>query len=1174
VALVAGGAVLVTVFLIWLLSTVEIERQRKLLKNVNETISLRLNAELTDIVSEIKRHECIIQSQLSVPQSNYYSWMSANISSQHDTDSYKLNSYFNSPVSLHHTGALHLIDDTLVWANWSKGGRLYPDVIFNESAYPSLGFSDPKYLFTLHGTSLTEQFGFQVINAWSSQRNSILVSIRPEKKTQDLVNAFSKKITQGVTEIKAKLEASKKANGKKVPFKIPPIVNLDVLALETKLFSVTETALPAEIQYAVLDPEGNVLFHSDSKRNLRENFIEECNQQNLVRMAIQSRMDTTLTVIYFGKYQEANFSAVEGMPFTVVTLYDSTAYLDSLMNGATFTLTMLLMLTLVVALIFLMSLILTRRPSLLRRQTVNLKWIRLTALNLQVCKRLLSVLFIILVLSWLLSYAITASLFLAFSIPIMTIALTGGIIYAFNEDRYEAGLYTRTIAYQFRTFFSLCGIAQFVNFLVALAGPSVDRWQVYSLGSVTLGMLALLVLQPGLLRHPGADVQLIIRAFLNWRRPFNRTLKIGRRFRLFSRIRVTPGTSFTGINNMLVPNKGRYIVTAIILLVVDVSVVPTAMFFSNAANQEVQVVEKRNAMELARNIEDRQVWLMTNFPESANDFDKISDTTLLGGGIYTMENEIGDYILLDKAELRAEIDKGRQRDRSAERRSELIREMYARIINAPNFDWDRREAMDMFTHRNFSDDPTHFWWWNATKDKRRLIYHYPSYYPSQSHSGVLIELDMFKSPYDVVSAADWTMFGIVAFALIYLIYKVLFFTYKKVTLLEYFNCTTTNQIRDADRNFIDNIFNSMDNTNLIVIALPGTDVEYMILNKLQGYVLDERCLLTKNILHRIYIPSNQRSGIEIVMLPFFDLSGLENLATALNDFSILLEDPTRKIIWITSVDPCEQVAALGKRMIAAAKQTGGTGDATADKFRVERENLLRILDDFKKINYRLEKNIPASYAAAISIAHVEEEFSYGAYFRRLREDVIRSGTLRGYYRSNAEGVIYQKIDERSDDLFVLKIQDMAQNYYYSIWSTLSSREKYVLFDIAHDELTNHKNYSILVELERKGILYFDSSENALKIFNKSFRNFILTVVNPEEALLLEREINTAGTWDVIRTLMIIFTIAAGTFLFVMEKWFYNQLLVVIGGVAVIAPAVISFFDTGLKQLWTRKSSTT
>jgi hypothetical protein len=483
--------------------------------------------------------------------------------------------------------------------------------------------------------------------------------------------------------------------------------------------------------------------------------------------------------------------------------------------------------------------------------------------------------------------------------------------------------------------------------------------------------------------------------------------------------------------------------------------------------------------------------------------------------------------------------------------------------------WDDKEAKDMFTHRDVADDSTNLWWWNGQGKPRELLYKYHDNFPSRMFAGVSIKLDMFKSPNELIGG--WEKIGFLTFAILLTlgILKLLSFTYRKITLMEYFNTQTTEQIRTADANYIanllaDNVVSGKDFTNLIVISLPVTNVEKAILPP--GKFTDDALPDDLKALNKVTLKQYKSiadNSFKVIMVPFFELSSCDSMKESLDTLATILKQQERKVIWIASSDPCEQVAALGKKVIASA------ADIDVQKMKIERENLLRILDEFKKINYRLEDNTDAANMPVFTNVHVEEEFRFGEYFKKLKINLDNSKTFDGYYKRTDNDLT--NIDKMSDDLFVLKIQDMAQYYYYSIWITLSNKEKYVLYDLAQDELTNYRNYGTLVELERKGILYFDSGENCLKIFNKSFRNFILTVVDPAEAMLLERETNTVGTWDVIRTVMIVFVIGVGTFLFLTEKWFYNQLLVVFGAIAVIAPAVINFFDTGLKQLWTRKN---
>jgi len=74
-----------------------------------------------------------------------------------------------------------------------------------------------------------------------------------------------------------------------------------VAALEVKLPSVTNVGVPPGMGFAVIDQEGEVLFHSDARRNLRENFFKETNRVGRLRHAVFARVTTQFDGGYWGK---------------------------------------------------------------------------------------------------------------------------------------------------------------------------------------------------------------------------------------------------------------------------------------------------------------------------------------------------------------------------------------------------------------------------------------------------------------------------------------------------------------------------------------------------------------------------------------------------------------------------------------------------------------------------------------------------------------------------------------------------------------------------------------------------------------------------------------------------------------------------------------------------------
>jgi hypothetical protein len=77
----------------------------------------------------------------------------------------------------------------------------------------------------------------------------------------------------------------------------------DVLcaSVVTRPISVVDPILPAEFQFAIIQPDGTVVFHSDRTRNLRENFFAETDENQEVRSRVLTRAPGGLVANYMGR---------------------------------------------------------------------------------------------------------------------------------------------------------------------------------------------------------------------------------------------------------------------------------------------------------------------------------------------------------------------------------------------------------------------------------------------------------------------------------------------------------------------------------------------------------------------------------------------------------------------------------------------------------------------------------------------------------------------------------------------------------------------------------------------------------------------------------------------------------------------------------------------------------
>lgn len=117
-----------------------------------------------------------------------------------------------------------------------------------------------------------------------------------------------------------------------VPF-LPPVHNdrtkvfltdsITVASLVIRLVSLIRPLIPPGFGYCVIDKDGTVLLHSDERRNLRENFIEECDENKTLKSALFTQTVDSTQIKYAGKDYRMRISPLDAkFGWTLVTFYD------------------------------------------------------------------------------------------------------------------------------------------------------------------------------------------------------------------------------------------------------------------------------------------------------------------------------------------------------------------------------------------------------------------------------------------------------------------------------------------------------------------------------------------------------------------------------------------------------------------------------------------------------------------------------------------------------------------------------------------------------------------------------------------------------------------------------------------------------------------------------------
>lgn len=277
----------------------------------------------------------------------------------------------------------------------------------------------------------------------------------------------------------------------------------------------------------------------------------------------------------------------------------------------------------------------------------------------------------------------------------------------------------------------------------------------------------------------------------------------------------------------------------------------------------------------------------------------------------------------------------------------------------------------------------------------------------------------------------------------------------------------------------------------------------------------------------------------------------------------LVGERKKRVIIISSIQP-----AVFINMLVSEPDTEKNEDETKRKNEDLRshERWNRVLASFYSFIFPLQgyepkedhlstefaKTLPEGEKPAIPgklIYLVQSECDHGPFMRSIGMELLAELHDKTEVHSRMDRDVKWK--ERED--IILRTQKLSENYYRSLWNHLAVEEQFVLFDLAQDGLVNSKNIDIVEALIDKGVVIYT---NKLRIMNRSFRNFILTVVGPSDLGHIDMQIKDAGTWGKIK--IPLFIIVCALFLFVMESD-RSALFGYFTAFMAIIPAVVTLF---------------
>lgn len=149
----------------------------------------------------------------------------------------------------------------------------------------------------------------------------------------------------------------------------------------------------------------------------------------------------------------------------------------------------------------------------------------------------------------------------------------------------------------------------------------------------------------------------------------------------------------------------------------------------------------------------------------------------------------------------------------------------------------------------------------------------------------------------------------------------------------------------------------------------------------------------------------------------------------------------------------------------------------------------------------------------------------------------------------------------SEDI-ILTIQNKAQLFYYAIWNSFDKQERFVIYDLAQDGLVNYRNLYVIYRLMSRGILL--NNNGKIELFNQSFRNFVLTIINREQSLEFELEAKRSGSWSNMKLPLYLAIGGVFVFVFLTQQQVFNEIfgwLTAAGALLGVITKIILSFST-------------
>ena len=160
--------------------------------------------------------------------------------------------------------------------NWTADKMNAPPGSFKSRDYFKRVYQNREYLL---GTERNSNFFLEQVVSWTSGTFRSIISKRSARSTTD---------------------------------------DPEVVALSFNLNSLNNVVLPTGYLFAITDQKGNVLYHSDTVRNLNENLLNVFSKSDELKSCLDANTAGSFFTKYYGSNYNVKVKPVTGLPYFIV----------------------------------------------------------------------------------------------------------------------------------------------------------------------------------------------------------------------------------------------------------------------------------------------------------------------------------------------------------------------------------------------------------------------------------------------------------------------------------------------------------------------------------------------------------------------------------------------------------------------------------------------------------------------------------------------------------------------------------------------------------------------------------------------------------------------------------------------------------------------------------------